>query len=96
MDLLEVVVWEIQAASEAGHELLRDMLGRMHEFGGLGFKVGQVGIGEPFAIHVLAELHLIGFFVVGGAGGGPNLGVLFPARVMGSGKGDGCFNIVWE
>lgn len=46
-----------------------------------------------------AELHLVGFFSVGAGGGGADLGVFFPAGVLGGegdcglyGVGEGCID----
>lgn len=50
---------------------------------------------DPETVHVGAVLELVGFFLVDGAGGGPELGFVFPAGVFVR-EGDEGFGFVGE
>ena len=63
----EVVVWEAEPAREAEHQLFGNGLNGVHEFQAFGLEAREIGVVEPFAFHVLAELHLIGLFLIGRA-----------------------------
>jgi len=95
MGLDEILIWEAQASREADHEFLRDAVGLAHEVERCVFEAGEGTVGDPHALHVCAELELVGFFLVGHAGGGADLAVLFPAGVF-VGEGDGGFRGVGE
>ena len=91
----EVVLVEPEAPREADHELLAHALSLPHEVQTRILESREDGVGDPETFHVRAELQLVALLAVGLAGGGPDLGVLFPARVLG-GEGDGGFCFVGE
>ena len=78
----KVVVGEAEAACEADHQLLRDVLDTVHERETRGLEAGKILVIEPFAHHILSELHLVTLFAICCPCRRPDLRHLLPARVV--------------
>lgn len=95
MCLHEITILKPQSARKTDHELFGQGLTVAHEGFRLGFEAGKERVGDPHAGHVGPELELVGFLLVGGAGGRTDLRGVFPADVLGA-EGDGGFGRVRE